>query len=120
MAEHIGVYVDGIRNPSVAFSSSAKQHRTQGEHSMKTTTRTAVGVLLAGAVLAGTATTPALAEQREHPGVQTVLDRAVTDGGVPGAVAEVQDGHHRWFGSAGVADLATGRERHPQDRFRIG
>ncbi|MEU4511024.1 serine hydrolase domain-containing protein [Nonomuraea wenchangensis] len=48
------------------------------------------------------------------------LDRAVADGDVPGMVAEVRDPRGRWFGSAGVADLRTGRERHAQERFRIG
>ncbi|MEV7023092.1 serine hydrolase domain-containing protein [Kitasatospora sp. NPDC093558] len=94
---------------------------------MKATTRTAVGALLAGAVLSATAATPALAEpaakgghQGGHAGVRKVLDRAVTEGGLPGAVAEVRDGHRRWFGSAGVSDTATGRAPHAQDRFRIG
>lgn len=88
----------------------------------RTTARTAVGVLLAGAVLAG-ATTPALAEPAAkggHEGVRKVLDRAVAEGGLPGAVAEVRDGHRRWYGSTGVADTTTGQARRPQDRFRIG
>ncbi|GAA2234428.1 serine hydrolase domain-containing protein [Kitasatospora cystarginea] len=90
---------------------------------MRITTRATVTALLAGAVLTATAATPAFADQAEqggHPGVQTVLDRAVTEGGVPGIVAEVRDGHRNWFGSAGVADTATGRARHAHDRFRIG
>ncbi|MEV4171035.1 serine hydrolase domain-containing protein [Nonomuraea sp. NPDC049709] len=52
--------------------------------------------------------------------VQKVLDGAVADGGVPGILADVRDGRESWFGTAGVADLETGRERRPQDRFRIG
>ncbi|MGE7435374.1 serine hydrolase domain-containing protein [Kitasatospora sp. NPDC001175] len=90
---------------------------------MRITTRATVTALLAGAVLTATAATPAFADQAEqggHPGVQTVLDRAVTEGGVPGIVAEVRDGHRHWFGSAGVADTATWRARHAHDRFRIG
>jgi D-alanyl-D-alanine carboxypeptidase len=55
-----------------------------------------------------------------HVKVQRVLDRAVAEGGVPGILAEVRDGDRQWFGSAGVADTATGRERLPHDRFRIG
>ncbi|MFD9220187.1 serine hydrolase domain-containing protein [Streptomyces sp. NPDC060064] len=41
-------------------------------------------------------------------------------GGLPGIFAEICDGDQRWFGTAGVADTATGRKRSPQDRFRIG
>ncbi|MFF3111294.1 serine hydrolase domain-containing protein [Kitasatospora sp. NPDC057904] len=95
---------------------------------MKTTIRTTVGAVLAGAVLSATAATPALATpalaasaaKSGHDGVQKVLDRAVAEGGLPGAVAEVRDGHRHWYGGAGVADTATGRARHTQDRFRIG
>ncbi|MEU8512473.1 serine hydrolase domain-containing protein [Kitasatospora sp. NPDC048722] len=90
---------------------------------MRTTIRTTVGAALAGVLLSATAATPALAEPAVaggHDGVQRVLDRAVAEGGLPGAVAEVRDGRRRWYGDAGVADTATGRARHPQDRFRIG
>ncbi|MFJ8477845.1 serine hydrolase domain-containing protein [Kitasatospora sp. NPDC094011] len=100
---------------------------------MRTTTRAAVTALLAGAVLVATVTTaaPVFADQAagqtgqaggrdRHPGVQAVLGQGVTTGGLPGAVAEVRDGRHRWFGQAGVADLTTGRPRQEQDRFRIG
>ncbi|SDM68089.1 serine hydrolase domain-containing protein [Allokutzneria albata] len=52
--------------------------------------------------------------------IQEVLDRAVTEGGVPGILAEVHDGDRRWFGTAGVADTATGAPRLPEHRFRIG
>ncbi|MDA0635538.1 serine hydrolase [Nonomuraea sp. MCN248] len=55
-----------------------------------------------------------------HAQVQRALDQAVADGGVPGMVAEVRDPRGRWFGSAGVADTRTGRERQPNERFRIG
>jgi D-alanyl-D-alanine carboxypeptidase len=55
-----------------------------------------------------------------HAEVQRVLDRAVAEGGLPGILAEVRDGDGRWFGTAGAADTETGRERLPQDRFRIG
>lgn len=51
--------------------------------------------------------------------VQRVLDQAVADG-APGIAAEVRDGHERWYGSAGAADTETGRQREPQERFRIG
>ncbi|QFY07646.1 serine hydrolase [Nonomuraea phyllanthi] len=53
--------------------------------------------------------------------IQSALDRAVADGGVPGIVAELQDGEAEpWFGTAGVADTATGRARRPGEHFRIG
>ncbi|MFJ8313267.1 MULTISPECIES: serine hydrolase domain-containing protein [unclassified Streptomyces] len=53
-------------------------------------------------------------------GVGLELGRAVAEGGVPGILAEVRDGEGRWFGSAGVGDTETGRERGERDRFRIG
>ncbi|SEM11254.1 serine hydrolase domain-containing protein [Streptacidiphilus jiangxiensis] len=85
---------------------------------MKTTVRAAVTVLLAGSVLAGAPT--AFADSRTHAGVQTVLDRAVTEAGLPGAMAQVRDGSSTWFGQAGTADLDNGSRLVPQDRFRIG
>ncbi|SFI68392.1 D-alanyl-D-alanine carboxypeptidase [Streptosporangium canum] len=83
------------------------------------------GLLITAVTLAGAATAaPAAADSRAdapgHAQVQKALDQAVTDGGAPGMVAEVRDRRGRWFGSAGVADTRTGRERQPQDRFRIG
>ncbi|MFH8569265.1 serine hydrolase domain-containing protein [Streptomyces sp. NPDC017993] len=56
----------------------------------------------------------------DHAAVQRLLDRAVAQGCLPGILAEVRDGDQRWFGTAGVADTATARERSAQDRFRIG
>ncbi|GAA4104934.1 serine hydrolase domain-containing protein [Nonomuraea soli] len=55
-----------------------------------------------------------------HARVQKALDQAVAAGGAPSMVAEVRDPRGRWFGAAGVADLRTGRKRHPRERFRIG
>ncbi|SHG20807.1 serine hydrolase domain-containing protein [Streptoalloteichus hindustanus] len=55
-----------------------------------------------------------------HADAQRVLDRAVTDGGVPGILAEIRAGDRCWFGTAGVADTETRQARRPQDRFRIG
>jgi D-alanyl-D-alanine carboxypeptidase len=52
--------------------------------------------------------------------VRRVLDQAVSDGGVPGVIADIRDAQGAWFGTAGVADTATGGERHQDDRFRIG
>ncbi|MBF9070850.1 serine hydrolase domain-containing protein [Streptacidiphilus fuscans] len=88
---------------------------------MKNTVRAAVTAVVAGAMLA---TAPAAFAQgtsdTSHAGVQSVLARAVTEGGLPGATAQIQDGDSTWFGQAGSADLATGRMFQPQDRFRIG
>ncbi|MGW8884567.1 serine hydrolase domain-containing protein [Streptomyces sp. NPDC055749] len=55
-----------------------------------------------------------------HPEMQRVLDEAVTQGGLPGILAGICDGDRRCFGTAGVADTATGRKRSPDHRFRIG
>lgn len=56
----------------------------------------------------------------KNDAVQRVLDRAVSEGGAPGMLAEVKDGPTRWFGSSGVADTATGRKLKSYDRYRIG
>ncbi|MFE9538173.1 serine hydrolase domain-containing protein [Streptomyces sp. NPDC006691] len=55
-----------------------------------------------------------------YEAVQHLLQQAVTQGGLPGILAEVCDGDRQWFGTAGVADTRTGRKRSQQDRFRIG
>ncbi|MGP3990625.1 serine hydrolase domain-containing protein [Streptomyces sp. 3N207] len=52
--------------------------------------------------------------------VRHALHRAVTEGGVPGILAEARQGDSRWFGADGTADRETGRERRQEDRFRIG
>jgi D-alanyl-D-alanine carboxypeptidase len=52
--------------------------------------------------------------------VQKVLERAVAEFGAPGVVVEIQDENGSWFGSAGVADLGTGRRREPGELFNIG
>lgn len=57
---------------------------------------------------------------RSHSDVQKVLHRVVSAGRAPGIVAEIYCDEPTWFGSAGVADTATGRERHRHERFRIG
>ncbi|MBD1940836.1 beta-lactamase family protein [Coleofasciculus sp. FACHB-712] len=59
--------------------------------------------------------------------LQVTLDKTRLAAGVPGkggvagatlAIASRDDG--QWFGSSGVADLATGTSVAPQDQFRIG
>ncbi|WP_031065973.1 serine hydrolase domain-containing protein [Streptomyces sp. NRRL WC-3742] len=94
---------------------------------MKTTVRTAISATVTAtvtaALLASAPAAFAVGEQPKgngHAGVQAVLDRAVTEAGLPGARAEVRDGDSTWFGTAGTADRATGRVMKPQDRFRIG
>ncbi|SNT32166.1 D-alanyl-D-alanine carboxypeptidase [Streptosporangium subroseum] len=53
--------------------------------------------------------------------LQHVLEQAVADGGGPGIVAELQtESTQAWYGTAGVADLTTGRPRLPGEHFRIG
>ncbi|TMR93667.1 serine hydrolase domain-containing protein [Nonomuraea basaltis] len=52
--------------------------------------------------------------------VQKALERAVAEYGTPGVVAEIQDENGAWFGSAGVADLGTGRRREPGEQFNVG
>ncbi|MCX4823563.1 beta-lactamase family protein [Streptomyces sp. NBC_01142] len=75
----------------------------------------------AGAVSAGAVSAPAPTSVVDgHAAIQRVLDQAVAQGGLPGILAEIRDGEQRWFGTAGVADTATGRMRLAQDRFRIG
>ncbi|MFB7190268.1 serine hydrolase domain-containing protein [Streptomyces sp. NPDC056230] len=56
----------------------------------------------------------------DHEAIRRLLQQAVTQGGLPGILAEVRDGDRQWFGTAGVADTRTGRERSQHDRFRIG
>ncbi|RJL23918.1 serine hydrolase domain-containing protein [Bailinhaonella thermotolerans] len=52
--------------------------------------------------------------------VQRALDRAVAEDGVPGIVAEIHDAGETWLGTAGVADLASGRRRRPGEYLHIG
>ncbi|TMR97219.1 beta-lactamase family protein [Nonomuraea basaltis] len=83
------------------------------------------GLLAVALTVAGTAmTTPAASAAdrgRGHAEIQRVLDQAVADGGGPGIVAELRDGRTTpWFGTAGVADMTTGRKRRPGEHFRIG
>jgi len=54
-----------------------------------------------------------------HAATQDAMD-AVVKAGVPGVVAEVQDGEAVWKGTSGVADLTTGQPRGNGDSFRAG
>ncbi|WP_267885163.1 serine hydrolase [Streptomyces rimosus] len=49
---------------------------------------------------------------------QEALDRLVTKAGLPGVGALAQDQDGTWSGTAGVADLDTGRKRVAADHFR--
>ncbi|WP_425329466.1 serine hydrolase domain-containing protein [Streptomyces inhibens] len=82
--------------------------------------------MVAAAVLATTFAIPAAAESKtvtdarsDHRAAQEAID-AVVEGGVPGVVAEAQQGRNTWFGRAGTADLNTGAPRRAEDRYRVG
>ncbi|GAA3466450.1 serine hydrolase domain-containing protein [Nonomuraea roseola] len=55
-----------------------------------------------------------------HEKVQQILDWAVAEDSIPGIVAEVHNADGTWFGTAGVADLATGHRRQPGEYLHIG
>ncbi|MGI5487734.1 serine hydrolase domain-containing protein [Microtetraspora malaysiensis] len=87
--------------------------------------RAHAGLLVAALTVAGSAmmapAASASERDRGHAELQRVLDQAVANGGVPGILAELRDGHAKpWFGTAGVADLKTSRKRRPDEHFRIG
>lgn len=78
---------------------------------------------VAGSAMMAPAASAASAAERDrgHAELQRVLGQVVADGGVPGVLAELRDGHPKpWFGTAGVADLKTGHQRQPGEHFRIG
>ncbi|MFD7443482.1 serine hydrolase domain-containing protein [Streptomyces sp. NPDC059909] len=89
------------------------------------TVRTALtGAVVAAAVAttAFAAPTTAAAEPGTgggHDGTRTAIEAAVR-AGVPGVVARAQGPGGTWDGTTGLANTATGRERLPQDRFRVG
>jgi D-alanyl-D-alanine carboxypeptidase len=89
--------------------------------------RTALaGAVAMAAVATAALVTPAAADSRtgdprhgSHRSTQQAIEAAVRDG-VPGVVAQARDRDGTWNGTAGVANLRTGRERLPQDRYRVG
>ncbi|MCP3817743.1 beta-lactamase family protein [Streptomyces sp. A3M-1-3] len=91
------------------------------------TIRTALTALTGTVVAAAVATTafvtPAAADAPSagtgHDGTRQAIEAAVR-AGVPGVVAQAQDRHGTWTGTAGVADRRTGRERQAADRYRVG
>ncbi|WP_406000855.1 serine hydrolase domain-containing protein [Streptomyces sp. NBC_00829] len=91
------------------------------------TIRTALtGAVVLAAAATGALVTPAAADgatvaahRPAHRATQQAIEAAVR-AGVPGVVVQARDGEGAWRGSAGVANLRTGRERLPQDRYRVG
>ncbi|MGK5631052.1 serine hydrolase domain-containing protein [Streptomyces sp. URMC 123] len=59
------------------------------------------------------------ADTWSHAATRKALDGLVK-AGMPGVAAEARTPTGSWFGSAGAADTATGRERTAQDHFRAG
>lgn len=100
--------------------------------SVRTARAGLVAALAVAAVTATTLTAPATAAPATTPGASAAAeDRArhdatrqvieqVVRSGAPGVLAQARDRRGVWNGSAGVADRTTGRERLPNDRFRIG
>ncbi|QNP71985.1 beta-lactamase family protein [Streptomyces roseirectus] len=88
---------------------------------LTTVVLTAVGALAATAAPALTA--PALsAPPRPSPGPHAPTQAALNEiaaQGTPGVIAQVKHPRGRWNGRAGVADLATGRQRAVHERFRV-
>ncbi|MFJ8647198.1 serine hydrolase domain-containing protein [Streptomyces sp. NPDC093546] len=88
--------------------------------------KTALTAAIVAAALASTAfTVPAAATDRTdrstggHERTQAAVEALVREG-VPGVLAQAQGRDGVWNGTAGVADRDTGRERHPNDRYRVG
>lgn len=81
-------------------------------------TMAAAAALTVTAVTSAAAAAPGPAAPA-HTATQAALEDQV-EAGHPGVLAQVRDGNAVWNGSAGVADLGTGRKRLPEDRFRIG
>ncbi|MCX4845588.1 serine hydrolase [Streptomyces sp. NBC_00893] len=53
-----------------------------------------------------------------HEATRAALRAVVEKGELPGVAAMARDGRGSWYGAAGHADTATGRERSPGDHFR--
>ncbi|MEU7135629.1 serine hydrolase domain-containing protein [Streptomyces sp. NPDC046261] len=87
------------------------------------TVRTAlVGAVVAALATTGLATASAAGAGQDagaHGATRAAM-AAEVKAGIPGILGQVQDKLGTWHGSVGVADLATDRQRLPQDRFRIG
>ncbi|MFB7210274.1 serine hydrolase domain-containing protein [Streptomyces sp. NPDC056255] len=55
---------------------------------------------------------------RGHEATRAALRAVVEQGELPGVAAMTRDSRGSWYGTAGYADTATGRERSPGDHFR--
>ncbi|MFF0742907.1 serine hydrolase domain-containing protein [Streptomyces sp. NPDC004111] len=58
--------------------------------------------------------------QGDRAKIQQVLDWVVAEVDVPGIVAEVSDADGQWFGSAGLADIESGRARQRDEHLHVG
>ncbi|WKU43641.1 serine hydrolase domain-containing protein [Streptomyces sp. VNUA116] len=95
---------------------------------MRTIHRAVTGALATAAVTAAVLTVPAAAGTADgtasgrhdrHSATRSAMEAQIR-AGIPGVLGQTRDAGGTWQGSAGVADLDTGRPRLPQDRFRIG
>ncbi|MCX4729831.1 serine hydrolase [Streptomyces sp. NBC_01363] len=79
-----------------------------------------LALAVTAAVGASAFTPPAHAAQppQSHEATRAALRNVVEKGGQPGVAAKTLDGRSSWYGAAGHADTATGRERSPGDHFR--
>ncbi|MEN3540759.1 serine hydrolase domain-containing protein [Microbispora sp. ZYX-F-249] len=101
----------------------ARPARTPLKRSVRRLAALSLGTLLAMAALVPPANAAA-PELRAAPGLdrrelQRTLDE-VPKGGIPGAYSAVQDGHQRWRGATGLADLEAKRPTRPDMYHRIG
>ncbi|WP_436736860.1 serine hydrolase domain-containing protein [Streptomyces sp. BBFR102] len=99
------------------------EHQRRAARGRRRPARFAAAALAAATALGTLTMAPqAAADERATPGheeTQRALDAVVADG-VPGALARARDRHGVWNGTAGTADLDTGRARGADDRFRVG
>ncbi|MEV4502911.1 serine hydrolase domain-containing protein [Streptomyces klenkii] len=94
---------------------------------IRTVQRAVAGALATAAMTAGALTVPASAATADdatgrhgrHAATRSAMEAQVR-AGIPGVLGQARDAGGTWQGSAGVADIDTGRARLPQDRFRIG
>ncbi|MFD7497324.1 serine hydrolase domain-containing protein [Streptomyces sp. NPDC059832] len=84
-------------------------------------TRISLLALAVTAAVGASAFTPpahAVRPPQSHEATRAALRDVVEKGGQPGVAAKTLDGRSSWYGAAGHADTATGRERSPGDHFR--
>ncbi|MFJ2771107.1 serine hydrolase domain-containing protein [Streptomyces sp. NPDC087300] len=86
--------------------------------------RTTSLAIAVAALLGAVATAPSAhateRADRGHEATKAALRALVEDGELPGVAAKARDGKGSWFGTAGHADVGTGRERSAADHFRGG